>query len=924
MEKYNIDIYSDEELYEIIGYDDPANQDLEVILIDQLKNYMYDRTTSGIRMFNFLKSIYTHFFNVAEETSDTTDDFENSLEQLEETDFDKTIIETTSNEPPINVYDVSMPTNPDFDDDINSYSNQELYNLLDLSSDPEDAVLEAKIIQMLQLYSNVNTEQGEKMYNFYKNIYDRFFTNQEPDLSRDYEGDEEFKDQFQDQTVLNTNAAIGNNIEYSKSIDYTPGKVNPILKETYKRTISIDSQYRDAEYASATNFTLNFTETLKDVVSMKLYAVQIPVTWYTISSNYGSNFFYLKPIENENTLGIYDQESHIYKVEIEPGNYTPTTLTSAIQTQMTNLSTTYSDVSFGNTQFSYDSSNAKSTFNINLQKIYNESYYYLDFTNAPNSKTLLNIESDTITINSVYSSLIDYDYSYNIASYLIDDNINTINIIHYVPNGTTTAYDSTTSTVLQTIPITLDNTTTPITASEILDNLNDKLQANAYLHEDSNVSLIDYDLENDKKYYQWTIRLNRYTTQNVLYSKIAVIFPDATNDPNDKKLWENVFEAGTGTTYTMSRYNGIEDLSMNNTIDFQEDETIVFRPKEDQSGGVYINDIMYSDYNDIVINIPKASYDASKIVQIINANINEIAEIKNTVFSIVNDSLFIEFNINKIYTTKDYALVFYDDDSFVKCTNVSNSYRNASADTTLGYILGYKELSIYELSESNLTATSMFQNPDTLMPTNSEYSVNTIYDDDGLITNTAITLKGNATLNIYLYNYFMIILDDYNQNHLNDGLVTVAKRDTSVTLPKYANRKNYRACDAVTGELASPETETPSFPTQGLTQKQVYSVEQILAEQNKVRENMNSGPFIKDMFALLPVKASGATPGTIYVEFGGTLQQQERIYFGPVNIRRLTIKLINDKGDVVDLNGANWSFQLVCEQLYSRGNQGSP
>lgn len=920
MEKYNIDIYSDEELYEIIGYTEPDNQDLEAILIDQLKNYMYDRTTSGIRMFNFLKNIYTHFFNTAEETSDTSDNFDYSLEELETTNFDKTLLETQSdtNENTIDVYDVTTPTNPDFDDDINSYSNQELYNVLDLSNDPEDSVLEAKIIQMLQLYSGVTTEQGERMYNFYKDIYDRFFVDKEPDLTRN-EDDEEFN---QDQTIIKKDDpkdTIGNNIEYSKNIDYTPGKVNPILKETYKRTISIDSQYRDEEYPSATNFTLNFTETLKDVVSMKLYAVQIPVTWYTISSNYGSNFFYLKPIENENTMGIYNQESHIYKVEIEPGNYTPTTLTSAIQTQMSNLSSTYSDVSFGNTQFSYDSSNAKSTFTINLQKIYNESYYYLDFTNAPNSKTLLNLETDTIAINSVYSSLIDYDYSYNIATYSIDDNINTINIIHYVPIG-----DSTSSTVLQTIPIVLDNTTTPITASEILDNLNDKLQANTYLHEDSNVSLIDYDLDNDKIYYQWTIRLNRYTTQNVLYSKIAVAFPDANSDPNAKKMWENVFKAPSDTIYEMSQYNGLEDLSMNNTIDFQEDETIVFRPKVDQHGGVYINDAAYSDYNDIVIPIPKSSYDASNIVQLINTNISQIPEIKNTGFSIVNDSLFIDFNINKIYTTKDYALVFYDDDSFVKCTNVSNSYRNASADTTLGYILGYKELSIYELSESNLTSTSMFQNPDTLMPTNSVYSVNNVYDSDGLITNTTIILRGNATLNIYLYNYFMIILDDYNQNHLNDGLVTVAKRDTSVSLPNYANRKNYRACDAVTGEVASPETETPSFPTQGLTQKQVYSVEQILAEQNKVRDNMNSGPFIKDMFALLPIKASGATPGTIYVEFGGTLQQQERIYFGPVNIRRLTIKLINDKGDVVDLNGANWSFQLVCEQLYSRGNQGSP
>jgi hypothetical protein len=30
----------------------------------------------------------------------------------------------------------------------------------------------------------------------------------------------------------------------------------------------------------------------------------------------------------------------------------------------------------------------------------------------------------------------------------------------------------------------------------------------------------------------------------------------------------------------------------------------------------------------------------------------------------------------------------------------------------------------------------------------------------------------------------------------------------------------------------------------------------------------------------------------------------------------MAIKLVNDRGDVVDLNGANWSLQFICEQLY--------
>jgi hypothetical protein len=57
-------------------------------------------------------------------------------------------------------------------------------------------------------------------------------------------------------------------------------------------------------------------------------------------------------------------------------------------------------------------------------------------------------------------------------------------------------------------------------------------------------------------------------------------------------------------------------------------------------------------------------------------------------------------------------------------------------------------------------------------------------------------------------------------------------------------------------------------------------------------------------------------PGDTYVELGGTLQNQDRIYFGPVNIHRMSIKLLNDKGEILDLNGADWSVQLICEQLY--------
>jgi hypothetical protein len=35
----------------------------------------------------------------------------------------------------------------------------------------------------------------------------------------------------------------------------------------------------------------------------------------------------------------------------------------------------------------------------------------------------------------------------------------------------------------------------------------------------------------------------------------------------------------------------------------------------------------------------------------------------------------------------------------------------------------------------------------------------------------------------------------------------------------------------------------------------------------------------------------------------------------------MSVKLVTDRGDVLDLNNSNWSFSLICEQLYKQ--QGS-
>jgi hypothetical protein len=173
------------------------------------------------------------------------------------------------------------------------------------------------------------------------------------------------------------------------------------------------------------------------------------------------------------------------------------------------------------------------------------------------------------------------------------------------------------------------------------------------------------------------------------------------------------------------------------------------------------------------------------------------------------------------------------------------------------------------------------------------------------------TIIGDTATTTSLYNYFLIVLDDYTQSHLNDGLVTLTNQENDIPLPSYASRA---------GVQCATNTNIQTTGNQ-LTNNQLYAVNQILKSQQPVQKNYSLGPFIQDIFGLIPMKVSGLANGSSYIEFGGTLQNQERTYFGPVNIYRMTIQLMTDRGDLVDLNGSNWSFSLICEQLYNAQNK---
>ena len=202
--------------------------------------------------------------------------------------------------------------------------------------------------------------------------------------------------------------------------------------------------------------------------------------------------------------------------------------------------------------------------------------------------------------------------------------------------------------------------------------------------------------------------------------------------------------------------------------------------------------------------------------------------------------------------------------------------------------------------------------------------------------------QATAVLDLNGTKYLILVLDDYNQNHVNNGLVTITELSSSIKLPSYYSQDLPYTCLDEPGsnlsEIFTPanaeanpnglliagkynsnyirtQVVLPSAP-RTLTQSQIYTINEIIKNRNNNTNYLYKAPTSSDILAIVPIKVGTSSTGSLLVEFGSSLQNNIRTYFGPVNIERFCVKLLDDKGNVLNLNGTDWCFTLICECLY--------
>jgi hypothetical protein len=169
--------------------------------------------------------------------------------------------------------------------------------------------------------------------------------------------------------------------------------------------------------------------------------------------------------------------------------------------------------------------------------------------------------------------------------------------------------------------------------------------------------------------------------------------------------------------------------------------------------------------------------------------------------------------------------------------------------------------------------------------------------------------------------YIIVSLDDYKTNRLNRSIVAINNiPNKKSTLPTYFN-------PSVPQVKISPTriNALPSNP-RNLTSKQLYTINAITSYN--VPNNLIVGYDSSNGFAKVSVKrtdwgktVNGTTaimdiPNKLFVENGGPLQLQSREYFGPVDILSLSVSLYDDKGNLLGLNGMDWSFSILAKCIY--------
>ena len=320
----------------------------------------------------------------------------------------------------------------------------------------------------------------------------------------------------------------------------------------------------------------------------------------------------------------------------------------------------------------------------------------------------------------------------------------------------------------------------------------------------------------------------------------------------------------------------------------------------------------------------------------------------------------VKYGTINVTVAKEWSLIFHSSDtvSFINPPPPDKHskmvpYGKIFVNHNLGWYLGFRDIT----PDGSLIINSRVDNSGNLIATNAIVAPN---------------LNGTKTL--------FISIDDHTRNYSNTSFTNILQLKTKNSLPGYYSKSSHMITNDETSKVGYLQRQVPKdkdAAQKNLTLNQVYAANEILssiretdiedfmlptpvlsgelaviplenmaklrmpnmqikmahfitqiAKQNsmseitKLDDTINKQSVVTDAQASLPEFTNeienAFSPSTLLNVYSNEIVNNVRLYKKPVTLERIGVKLCDENGYLLNLNGYDWNFTLKFEQeIYS-------
>lgn len=173
------------------------------------------------------------------------------------------------------------------------------------------------------------------------------------------------------------------------------------------------------------------------------------------------------------------------------------------------------------------------------------------------------------------------------------------------------------------------------------------------------------------------------------------------------------------------------------------------------------------------------------------------------------------------------------------------------------------------------------------------------------------SISGSTVATVPHTKYFVLVVEDFNNNQTADTMIQ------NNIKPENSKPTSYFTQDPLLEMLLPDNLDSylANVSNRSLTKSQLYTIaQQNLEKQNLYIQNTRLEIHAPNqVMGIVPFEESKSEWGTIVFS---DKDKYTREYHSPTNIDRLHVKIYDDKGFLLNLNGNNWSMSMITNNLY--------